>query len=240
MAVMTSRPSSRRTASTASTATMASLREIPYLADVPDEDLAALADLCSRRQVRAGGSLFTEGAAPTGLFLLLSGRARIVRTSRGGREQVLHEEGPGATLGEVPVFDGEGYVGSAIAVEDCTALFVPRQPLLAVIERNPAAARRVIHVLSRRVRRFALLVADLSLRDTTARVAAHVLREAMRANSDLVPLPQTREQLAAHLGTVREEVSRALSTLRDRGVLDVERRAIRVRDMRRLREIADA
>jgi CRP-like cAMP-binding protein len=214
------------------------LRRIQYLAALPDNHLMKLAAAASLRHVDAGGFIFTEGEAPSGIFLLVSGRAKVVRTSRNGREQVLHEDGPGATLGEVPVFDGEGYVGSAVAVEDCALLFLPREALLSAIDANPGAARCVIAVLSRRVRRFAVLVADLSLRDTTERLAAHLLREVQQAGGDVVSLNGTREELASHLGTVREEVSRGLSELRDRGILAVDRRRIRVLDMPRLRAIA--
>jgi CRP-like cAMP-binding protein len=214
------------------------LRQIPYLQGLSTDALATLADACSLRRVPAGGSVFEEGAAPTGIFLLLAGRVRVVRMSPRGREQVLHEDGPGATLGEVPVFDGDGYVGTAIAADRCTLLFVPRTALLARIDAAPEAARQVIAVLSRRVRRFAGLVADLSLRGSTERVAAHLLRERLRTGGDTLLLTLTREQLASHLGTVREEVSRALSELRDQGVLDVQGRRIRVVDLPRLRQCA--
>jgi CRP/FNR family transcriptional regulator, dissimilatory nitrate respiration regulator len=217
---------------------MVALRGIPYLTEVAADRLAALAAACSERHLDAEGCLFAEGEPASGIFLLLSGRVKVVRRSRAGREQVLHEEGPGSTLGEVPVFDGQGYVGSAIAVDGCSALFVPRQALLSVIDRHPEVARRVIQVLSARVRRFALLAADLSLRDITQRVAALILREAARTGGDTVSLDATREELASQLGTVREEVSRAFSELRDRGILEVARRRIRILDLKQLRERA--
>jgi CRP-like cAMP-binding protein len=114
-------------------------------------------------------------------------------------------------------------------------LFVPRRALLQILEQNPGVAAHVLRVLSGRVRRFALLAADLSLRDTTQRVAAHILRETERAGGNTVALESTREELATRLGTVREEVSRALSQLRDQGILDVAGRRIRVLDAKRLR-----
>jgi CRP/FNR family transcriptional regulator len=88
------------------------------------------------------------------------------------------------------------------------------------------------------VRRFAGLAADLSLRATAERVAAYVLREARRSGNATITLTATREELAAQLGTVREEVSRALGELRERGLIDVDRRRIRIRDLRRLEQAA--
>jgi CRP/FNR family transcriptional regulator len=188
--------------------------------------------------VAAGATAFIEGEPPRGIFLVLEGRIRLLRASAAGREQVLHEEGPGATLAEVPVFDGGGYVGTAVAVEDSVLLFVPRAPLLHAIERNPSSALEVIRVLAARVRRFAALVEDLSTRGVAARLAAFLLRENERSGRDEVELPATRDQLAAHLGTVREQASRALSELRRSGVIELDRRRVRVKDARRLRALA--
>jgi CRP/FNR family transcriptional regulator len=214
------------------------LRRIPYLGRLSAAELDPLVARSRVESVAAGATAFIEGEPPRGIFLVLEGRIRLLRASAAGREQVRHEEGPGATLAEVPVFDGGGYVGTAVAVEDSVLLFVPRAPLLHAIERNPSSALEVIRVLAARVRRFAALVEDLSTRGVAARLAAFLLRENERSGRDEVELPATRDQLAAHLGTVREQASRALSELRRSGVIELDRRRVRVKDARRLRALA--
>ena len=178
-----------------------------------------------------------EGAKPAGIHVIVEGRVKVVRTSRAGREQVLHEDGPGATLGEVPVFDESVYLGSAVAVEDSTLLLVPAAPLLSVVERHPEIARQVIKVLSARLRKFAVLAADLSFSPVTARVARYLATQAER--SPTIVLSLTRAELAAHLGTVREEISRALSELVRRGAIEVHGRQIRVLDSAKLINAAE-
>ena len=111
--------------------TRAALRSVGYLAALSDQEFQALAERCDVKVLGRRQTLFAEGEMPRGVYLILKGRVRLVRSSPRGREQVLHEEGPGATLGEVPTFDGNGYVGSAVAVEDATLVLVPRDPLLA-------------------------------------------------------------------------------------------------------------
>lgn len=142
------------------------------------------------------------------------------------------------TLGEVPIFDGEGHVGSAVATEDATVLFVPRAALLDSSRRNPASASEVIRILARRVLTFAALVEDLSLRDVPQRTAGYLLREAARTGSASFVLPGTRDVMAAHLGTVREQVSRALSQLKRDGVIELNARRVRILDVGRLRSLA--
>jgi len=117
-------------------------------------------------------------------------------------------------------------------------LFIPRQTLLDCIGRNPASASAVIGVLARRLRTFAALVEDLSLRDVTQRTARYLLRESARAGAASLVLPDTRDVLAAQLGTVREQVSRALSQFRRAGVIELRGRKLRIVDPLRLKALA--
>jgi CRP/FNR family transcriptional regulator len=200
---------------------------------LPPAALQRLGQACELRQHAADTHLFEEGEAPRGVFLILGGTVRVSRLSREGREQVLHEEGAGATLGEVPVFDGKGYVGTAIVSADAAVLFVPRRVLLAEVAAHPPSSAAVIAVLAARVRRFAALAADVSLRTVDERVARFLL-DAPASAGGLVELPGTRERWAAELGTVREQVSRALSTLQRAGAIRVAGRRVTIVDRARL------
>lgn len=209
--------------------------KISYLSLLPPAERDWLARDCEIRYVARGARAFGEGDTPSGIFLILDGRVKIMRSRPDGREQVLHQDGPGATLGEVPVFDGGGYVGSAVAVDDATLLFVPRLPLLTVLGRNPTSSAELIRILANRVRHFAALIEDLSMRTVPARLAGYLLRERARTGGTTVDLPDTRDDLAAHIGTVREQASRALSQLKREGIIDVDRQRLRILDPARLR-----
>jgi CRP/FNR family transcriptional regulator len=214
---------------------LAALQRIRYLTGVPDAELGALLGASVLRLVRRGQTIFEEGAPADGIVVVLAGRVKLVRRSRGGREQILHAEGPGATLAEVPTFDGGGYVATAVAVDDARLLVVPRAALMALCRRNQSVALGVIAVLARRLRGFAGLIEDLALRDVTARVAAWLAAE---AGADGAVPSATRDEIAARVGTVRELVSRALTRLVRAGVVERRRRALRVRDAARLNAIA--
>lgn len=209
------------------------LARVPYLAALPAQAFERLASACEVRDLEAGQHLFEEGATPFGVFVILAGQIRVSRISAAGREQVLHEEGSGATLAEVPVFDGNGYVGTAIVSAAATVVAVPRGPLLAAITAHPPATAAVLALLASRVRRFAALAADMSLRTVDGRVARHLL-DAPAGDDGTLDLPGTRELWAAQLGTVREQVSRALSQLQRDGVIRLSGRRVTILDRARL------
>ena len=216
----------------------AGLAALPYLAALPAHERADLASRCLVKSVARGRTIFAEGDPATGLWVILAGRVRLVRMSRRGREQVLHVESAGATLAEVPLFDGGGYVATAIAETAARLLFLPRPALLDLCRRRPEIALGVLAVLARRVRAFAAVIEDIGLRTVTARLARLLLTEPRR-DGGVVDLSATREEIALRLGTARELVSRSLAQLRAAGVIVVRGRRVWLTDERRLAAIAD-
>jgi CRP-like cAMP-binding protein len=213
------------------------LAGISYFRGLPPEALRRVAAHAVVRTVRRGEHVFEEGAPAEGLFIVMEGRVRLVRVSRGGREQVLHTEGPGATLGEVPLLDGGGYVATAVATQPSRVVYLPRAAVLDACRRHPEVALGIIRVLARRVRSFAGLVEQLSLKDLTARTAGLLVAES--AGRTTFELGTTHDELAARLGTVRELVSRSFARLRKAGVIRIAGRRVTILDGTRLKELAE-
>ncbi|HEY9479578.1 MAG TPA: cyclic nucleotide-binding domain-containing protein, partial [Gemmatimonadaceae bacterium] len=86
--------------------TSALLKQLPIFVELDDVAIARLAERCVARTVSAGHVLFTAGEACRGLYIVERGRVRIYRTSPEGKEQVLHVEGAGRPVAELPLFDG--------------------------------------------------------------------------------------------------------------------------------------
>jgi len=222
---------------------LAALRRVAYFRSVPAAELERLARRCRERALRRGERAFEAGDACRGLLVVAEGAVEMRQVSPRGREQVLHAEGVGATLGEAPLFDGQGYIASAVAVAPTRLVLVPREAVLDLCRRHPAVALSMLEAMARRVRSFAGLVEDLAFRQVTERLARHL--EAGAAASGLpvspgivVDLMLTQEQLAARLGTVRELVSRALAQLERSGAIKRSRSGIVIRDPGRLAEAA--
>ena len=214
------------------------LKSISYFRSLPPVELRRLAAACTARTLRRGEVLFDEGESCRGLFIIAEGSIEVRQISFHGREQVLHTEGPGATLGESPLFDRGAYIASAVALEPTRALFLPRANLLDLCHRHPAVALAMLETLARRLRSFAGLVGDLAFRSITERLARYIASMAATghpiATGIEVTLRLTQTQLAARLGTVRELVSRALSQLERDGIIARTRTRIVIRDPVRL------
>jgi CRP/FNR family transcriptional regulator len=219
------------------------LRRIPFFAELHGDALQLLARRCVTKSVSAGHVLFTAGEECRGLYMIESGRVRIYRTDPAGREQVLHIEGPGRTVAELPMFDGGPYPASAIAIEDCRLVFLPRAAFEYLYRNQPDIAHAVIRALGRRLRHLVHLTETLAFRDVAARLAMLLVGYAERSGVATdrgieIELDRTQEELAHEIGTARESVSRAMKQLRRNGLIEpLERSRLLIPDVQRLRAL---
>jgi CRP/FNR family transcriptional regulator len=218
------------------------LRRLPLFARLTDEALDAVARRTVVRSVPRDGQLFRRGTPCEGLYVVIEGALRVYRSNAEGREQVLHVQGPGQPLAEVPLFDGGPYPASARAEVDSRVLFLPRAEFEWLYRNSPEIAESVIRELGRRLRRMVGLVEKISLRDVPARVAITLLEYAEKAGVMTVgggfDLPRTQEELASELATTRESVARALALLRRDGAIAQRGARVEILDLAALESAA--
>lgn len=220
------------------------LRSIPILSELDAASLARLAERCVSRTVPAGHLLFTTGEECRGLYIIETGRVRIYRTSPEGREQVLHIEGPGRPVAELPLFDGGPYPASAVTLEPARLLFLPRPDFEHVYRTNPDVAHAIIRGLGKRLRHLVHLTETLAFRDVAARLAFLLVEYAERLGQPtpagvVLTLERTQEELSLEIGTARESVSRAFKQLKRLGLIEAfEGNRLRIPDLDRLRAVA--
>jgi CRP/FNR family transcriptional regulator len=183
--------------------------------------------------------LFMAGSDARGLYVVAAGRVRVVREAS-GRRHVLHEEIAGGTLGEVPLFEGGGYPATAIAAERTVCFVIGRDAIAAAMRADPELAWRFLERLAARVRTLVDRVDRVTVRSVPQRLAALLVgRHERAATARSVTLGGTHQQVAEELGTVREVVVRAVRSLCESGVIEsLGGGRYRVRDVRRLRELA--
>lgn len=214
------------------------LGRVAYFRSLTAGERRRLAGCCSPRTLRRGEVLFEEGTRCSGLHIIAEGSIEVRQISVHGREHVFHTEGPGATLGEAPLFDRGGYLASAVALTPARVLFLPRADLLALCERHPPVALAMLEALAHRLRHFAEIATDLAFRPVIGRVARYIVSAASESGRPELDLALTQTQLAARLGTVRELVARALAQLERNGVISRRGSRVVVRDPARLDAIA--
>jgi len=205
-----------------------------YFSRVPETDLATIASHTRRLSFNAGQIVLLEGDDTPGLYIVERGWLKAIKSSSGGREHTLHFIGPGDLFPEVSLLAQLPNPVTAVALEDTVVWLVAATVVERVLEVYPQVAREVIHNLAGRVVALAGMVGDLALKPVETRLAQFLLAEGV----DGVFVRQrwtTQSELAAHLGTVPDVLSRALRSLTEAGLIEVTRQQIRILDQAALK-----
>lgn len=213
------------------------LRAVPFFKGLDDHVIHELAQDAIWRDYSAGEVVFLEGEHPQGLYYLQSGWLKIAKISPDGREQVLQFLEPGETFHALGVFANRPNPATAIALEPAGIWILRRDAVTRLLTENSQLAQQVIESMAGRILELVELVEDLSLRTVRGRLARLLVED---AREDTLHRPRwyTQAEIAARLGTVPDVLQRALSSLADDGLIEVERSAIIIRQRERLEEIA--
>jgi len=218
---------------------IAIISETPLFGGLSGEQLAKIKGIAVTKSYDRGQPIFWEGDQGTGFYIVASGKVKVYKVSPEGKEQILHIYGPGQPFGEVPVFTGDHFPASALAVVKSCLLYFPRQGFVDLISSNPSLAMNMLAVLSMRLRQFTVQVENLSLKEVPGRLATYLiyLRQEQEG-ATAVDLPLSKGQLASLLGTIPETLSRIFNKMSAQGLIEVRGSQIHLLQLEGLEELA--
>jgi len=196
-------------------------RPFSVCAAVPDADLAELEALSQVRPLAPGEALFRQDDPATEVFNVSSGSLRLFRLAADGRRQILGFLFAGDFIG----LTGEAaWVGTAEAMEPATVCRFPRAAFEALTAQRRDLEAALLSRAGAELAASRAQVLRLGGRAALPRLAGFLCDlpriDPMRPGAPgQIRLPMTRGEIADHLGLTLETVSRALSTLKRRGVL---------------------
>ncbi len=211
-------------------------------------DEATVGEIVRRGLVRrfdAGQTIFLQGDPARGLHVVVNGRVKVFKSTPHGRAQTLMIMGPGEPVGEVAALSGDKFPASAETLDATQTFYLPRDAFVELIRTEPEVALRLLSALSARLRAFASLIEDLSLKGVTERLAAYLLSLASCPGLPpgiprVIELEISKSELAATVGTVPETLSRAFKQLSRAGAVETRGRKVAIKDRALLERVARA
>ncbi len=222
------------------------LRRIDLFEGLGDACLDQIAAACDWRTVEARRPLFTRASDGGEVYFLVAGRARITTYSANGREVAFRDCEAGEHFGDLSALDGQPRSADVVTLESSLVASMAPQAFLALLQREPMLAMRMMRNLTRLVRRLTERVIDLSTLGVHTRLHTELLGLARAAgvapdhSARIDPMPP-HAALAGKISTNREQVTRELGALTRRGVLKKEgAHAVLVPDVRALEALVAA
>jgi CRP-like cAMP-binding protein len=206
------------------------LTRIPLFAGLTASEVGALAERTLEQRFAPGEILLHEGEPCHGFFVLGQGTVKIYKTSPGGREITLAVESAPSSVAEVPLFDGGPYPATVSAIDEVTAYLISKQDFRKFCLQHPAVALKVLAVVGRRLRTLVGVVEAVSFGSVRQRLARMLLDFGEQEGRNPFSLTATHQELASHLGTVREVVSRNLSRFQAEGLIRIQKKEVWILD----------
>lgn len=203
------------------------LEDVEFLRGLDAEALMELAEGALWKIYPPDTVVFWEGDIESNLFYLHYGWLKVIKTTPDGREQILRFLGPGEVFNEVGVFARRPNPATALTLEESGIWLIPRHALEQVLFSQPQIALQILENMADRFIDLVALTTDISLRTVESRLAKYWLEQ---AKDGVIPRYRwsTLTELAAHLGTVPDVLSRAIRELTKMGLVEVDRQQIRI------------
>ena len=198
------------------------LRRVPLFSLLTVAQAEVISGAVIKRRFKRGEALVEQGQKSNALFILLTGRARVVTSDSRGREVILATLAQGDYLGEMSIIDNEPHSATVRAEVATDVLMLGRAEFARCLTENASMSLVVMRGLVKRLRHADRKIESLALLDVYGRVA-HALLDFAVADAQgqlLIKEKISRQDLAKMVGASREMVSRVMKDLEERGFIE--------------------
>ena len=220
------------------------LASIPMFDKLDDRELDALLGAAHPRSVPAGQELFHKGDRGSQVFVILSGRLKVMTTSPEGDDIMFGLMDPGEVFGELGLLLGEGIrTATIVAVDPCELLVLDRREFLPFLRDHPDAAIKLLQSLAERLRRISEFVEDTHFLNLPSRLAKKLIklsddygREA--TGGVRIDLRVSQTELGDMVGTTRESINKLVRSWSQDGLVSMENGYITIHRPREIQAMA--
>ena len=192
------------------------LTSVELFAEMNDEEIDDLTLLAQIKKLEKDTCIFHAGDPADAVFVVASGRVKVVITSSDGKEFILTVLGPGQVFGEMALLESAPRSASVVTLSAVEVLVINRSDFQRLLDSNPRISQRLMAILSRRLRRANSKMESLAYMDVAGRLARYLLDLARDhgqrlGNGWVVVRRPTHSDIAHSIGTSRETVSRLIN-----------------------------
>jgi len=216
------------------------LKEIPLFAGLGEDLLLKIEAISIEKSYKKGEIIILQDTSVEGLYILVSGRLRISRSSEDGRVKVLAILSPGDIIGEMSLLDDESASATVETMEDSRLILIGKEDFQAMLLRYPLVTIEIARILGRRLRSADKEIEELAFYSVKNRLIEALIdlanRHSERTSSGIrVSLRITHQDLADMVGSSRETITRIMNLLERDQLIVNEGGYIVIKDINRLK-----
>lgn len=192
-----------------------------------------------------GALVFVEGQAPRGVFVLCQGRVKLMATNKDGRTFILKIAEPGEILGLHAAVSNKDYELTAETLQPSQLAYISREDFLRFLKEHGDACLHAAQQLSNDCQSAYDVIRSIGLSHSVSEKLARLLLQwsgdGRVVNGAIrLKVALTHEEMAQLIGTSRETVTRTLSQLKKKGVVEFTGSTLVIRNKRALENMVEA
>lgn len=217
------------------------LSKVPIFAELPEDTLNKIEKIGARKTFEKGDVILMEDEAGSALFVIVSGKVKVARTSGDGKEVILTILNESDFFGEMAILDGLTRSATVTAIDKTDLFLIQRNDFINLLYTHPEIGIALLQELTTRLRNADMKIKALSLKDAEGKVATVILQLAddigkiKHGKVEIEKLP-LQQDLANMAGTSRETISRTLHSFAKKGLIETEGSKLRILDYEKFRE----
>jgi CRP-like cAMP-binding protein len=217
-----------------------SLARVWHFRHLSMQELRHIVSAGTLRRYRKDAFIFHEAEKSAGMFVLLRGKVHLRKLSPTAQEQIIATIEPVIMFNELTAIDGGPNPYSAQATKACLTWNISNKAFIDLVRQypDPEIGLGLLRVLAARTRLLINRCEDLSYLPVLSRTAKLLLDLSDNGETVIDRSEHSITELAAHIASVPEVVSRSLSRLDGKGIIECSRTQILIHQTNRLIEIA--
>jgi CRP/FNR family transcriptional regulator len=217
------------------------LCEAQLYTGLDSDQVCMIRGLLGKQTFESRQVVFRQGDASDWLYVIRSGQIKLTSCGPDGHEQIIRIGVAGHMLGFNTV-DDHHHTYSAETLTPVRVCTIRHRDMLRVLEQNPRVSRRLVDLLNQELAQAHLLIRVLGQKTSAEKIALFLLslvpEPADQARMHELPLPLSRQEIADMLGLTVETVSRLMSELKRRQIIEAPRGHLRILNLKGLRACA--
>lgn len=207
------------------------------------EDASALNDVKACSSYKKGQYIFSENGYPQGLYCINHGKVKLATAGLNGKEQILRLLKDGDVVGYRSLISSDRYHCSAIAIEDCSVCFIPREKFFELVKENPKVNLELLKLLSNNLKQAEEQVVSMAQKNVRERMAEALLffkaSYGINEQDQSLNINFSREEISGFVGTSTETTIRLLSEFNHDKIVTLAGKKIIITNLAKLIQTAN-
>lgn len=211
---------------------------------IDPSNMEKLNSITSMQEIQKSQPIYFAQDPSNSIFFLKKGRVKLTRTSADGKEMIVALINPGDVFGEMSIVDDTERTDYAITMDESLICAISKNDFKEFIEKNPSLNLKLTKLIGFRMRKYSERIEGLVFKDARQRVISFLLNlaseQGKKIGDEIFVKPfLTHQDIASLTACSRQTVNSILTTLREDGAIDFDRRKLIVKNRNELIKLSE-